>query len=106
MVHSLRNSAKSGVKYEMFLYKDERFGCFPKASAVALYHLDTLSDSLSANSNIDNRLACIIRDIVKQDYLPLALAVVASFVIQLIEPDPYIQLHHTPDTEAIPTISP
>ena len=70
----------------MFLYKDERFGCFPKACAVVLFSKDSLKAFLGKNTDIDNRLACIVRDILKQEYLPLVLAVIAAFGIQLIEP--------------------
>ena len=70
----------------MFMYKDERFGCFPKASAVVLSSMEGLGDFLNVNIDIDNKLACLVRDILKQEYLPLVLAVVAAFGIQLIEP--------------------
>ena len=70
----------------MFLYKDERFGCFPKACAVCIYSNDTLQNFLMANTNIDNRLACLVRDIIEQEYALLVMAVVAVFGIELIEP--------------------
>ena len=78
--------SSQGVSYEMFLYKDERFGCFPKACAVSLYSKDTLQDFLMNNTNIDNRLACLVRDIFHQEYAQLAMAVIAVFGIQMIEP--------------------
>ena len=70
---------KIKVEYHMFLYKDERFGCFPKASGVVLYSMETLSEFLMENPDIDNRLACIVRDILKQQYLP------ACFGIQITQ---------------------
>ena len=72
--------------YEMFLYKDERFGCFPKACAVCIFSRQALQDFLMTNPNIDNRLACLVRDIFQQEYAQLTMAVVAVFGIQLIEP--------------------
>ena len=74
------------VKNEMFLYKDERFGCFPKACGVVLYMRETVNDFLSSHPDIDNRLACIVRDVYEQEYLVLVLAVVAAFGLQLVEP--------------------
>ena len=69
----------------MFLYKDERFGCFPKACAVCIYSKDSLQNFLMANTNIDNRLACLVWDIIEQEYALLVMAAVAVFSIQLIE---------------------
>ena len=74
------------VQYEMFLYKDERFGCFPKASAVVLYSCDIIQDYLYSHPDIDNRLACIVRDIFDQEYVKLCLTVVAAFGLQIVEP--------------------
>ena len=67
------------TNYEMFLYKDERFGCFPKAASVVLYSRESLNQFLSTHPDIDNRLACIVRDIYRQEYLVLVLAVVSAF---------------------------
>ena len=72
--------------YTMFLYKDERFGCFPKACAVCIYSRELLQEFLSMHPDIDNRLACLVRDIYGQEYVKLCMAVVAVFCIQLIEP--------------------
>ena len=41
--------------YEMFLYKDERFGCFPKAAPVVIYSRELLNQFLNTHSDIDNR---------------------------------------------------
>ena len=84
---SSRSIARSrGVEYKMFLYKDERFGCFPKACAVCLYSRDILQEFLLGHPDIDNRLACLVRDIYNHEYVKLCLVVVAAFGIQLIEP--------------------
>ena len=77
--------AEQGKSYAMFLYKDERFGCFPKACAVCIYSRELLQEFLLSHPDIDNRLACIVRDIYSQDYLKLVMAVVAVFGLQLIE---------------------
>ena len=74
------------IENEMFLYKDERFGCFPKACAVVLHMRETVNNFLSTHPDIDNRLACIVRDTYDQEYLILVLSVVGAFGIQLVEP--------------------
>ena len=75
-----------GCLYTMFLYKDERFGCFPKACAVCIYSREILQEFLMSHPDIDNRLACLVRDIYGQEYVKLCMAVVGVFGIQLIEP--------------------
>ena len=77
---------ENDIEFEMFLYKDERFGCFPKACAVVLYMREAVNDFLSSHPDIDNRLACIVRDTYDQEYLVLVLAVVGAFGVQLVEP--------------------
>ena len=94
LLHKQWNRAKdfekwckeAGDHYKMFLYKDERFGCFPKACAVCIYSRDLLNEFLTSHPDIDNKLACIVRDVYKQEYMELVLAVVAAFGLQLIEP--------------------
>ena len=77
---------EQGKKYEMFLYKDERFGCFPKACAVCLYSRDLIQDFLLSHPDISNRLACLVRDIYSQEYVKRVLAVAAAYGVHLIEP--------------------
>ena len=93
MKHKPRNRGKdfnkfceaNDVCYEMFLYKDERRGCFPKAASVVIYSRELLNQFLSTHPDIDNRLACIVRDMYGQDYLVLVLAVGNAFGVQLVE---------------------
>ena len=53
---------------------------------MCIFSMQALQDFLMTNTNIDNRLACLLRDIFQQEYAKLAMAVVAVFGIQLIEP--------------------
>ena len=42
--HGLKRFCKeNNHHFEIFLYKDERFGCFPKACAVLLYSNDIIN---------------------------------------------------------------
>ena len=70
---------ENDVEYEMFLYKDERFGCFPKACSVVLHMREAVNDFLLQHPDIDNRLACMVRDTYDQEYLILVQAVVEAF---------------------------
>ena len=41
---------------------------------------------LDQNPNVTNRLACLVRDFLKVEYLDIAFTVFAAFGIQLVEP--------------------
>ena len=51
--------------YPMLLlaYKDHRFGCLSRASAVLLFYYDILVQFLDDNPRISNRLACLTREL-------------------------------------------
>ena len=49
----------------LFAYKDQRFGCLSRASAVVLYINEYLKEWLENNPSVTNRLACLVRDILK-----------------------------------------
>ena len=70
----------------LFSYKDNRFGCLPRAAAVLLFHWDHLREFLSLNPDINNRLACLVREVMELPYLQPVLAAVACLGVHLIEP--------------------
>ena len=51
-----------GKKIHMFALKDARFACLPQCCAMALYHWDDFQEFLEEIIDIDNKLACLIRD--------------------------------------------
>ena len=77
---------KNEIENVLFSYKDQRFGCLSRASAILLYLYDWLKLYLSENPHITNRLACLVRDVFELPYLKVVLVVFASLGIQLIEP--------------------
>ena len=82
-----RNYLKdNAAELVLFAYKDQRFGCLSRAAAVILYIKSYLDQWLEKNPNITNRLACLVRDFLKVEYIDIAFAVFATFGIQLIEP--------------------
>ena len=70
----------------LFSYKDQRFGCLSRAAAVLLYNLEWLNLFLKENPSINNRLACLVRDLLEIPYIKAVLVVFASFGVHLIEP--------------------
>ena len=70
----------------LFCYKDQRFGCLSKASGVLLYNLPYLKQFLAKNPNINNRLACLVREVLELPYLVMVFAVFAAVGIRVIEP--------------------
>ena len=70
----------------LFAYKDQRFGCMSRAAGVLLFYYDQLSEFLSQNPQICNRLACLVREVINLPYLKVVFAVFAIFGLHLIEP--------------------
>ena len=73
-VHFLQERHVSSV---LFAYKDSRFGCLSRAAAVLIYIYDHLADFLRQNPQINNRLACLVREVLVLPYLKVALVVFA-----------------------------
>ena len=70
----------------LFCYKDQRFGCLSKASGVLLHNLPHLKQFLADHPNINNRLACLVREVIDLSYLVVVLASFAAIGIHVIEP--------------------
>jgi hypothetical protein len=93
-----------GVPLTLFSYKDQRcsfnhpiddihiepfpcrFGCLSRASAVLLFNYDHLEGFLSANPQISNKLACLVRELLNLPYLKVVYATFALLGVQIIEP--------------------
>ena len=85
-VRSLRDFAFNKVYLMRCFYtKMSNLGAFQSLVLCGFIPM-TLQNFLMANTNIDNRLACLVQDIIEQKYALLVMAVVAVFGIQLIEP--------------------
>ena len=76
----------NNVEMVLFSYKDQRFGCLSRAAAVLLYNMEWLDLFLKENPSINNRLACLVRDLLEIPYIKAVLVVFASFGVHLIEP--------------------
>ena len=74
------------VSSVLFAYKDSRFGCLSRAAAVLIYNYDHLAEFMSQNPNINNRLACLVREVMDLPYLKVVLVVFACFGVHLVEP--------------------
>ena len=74
------------VSSVLFAYKDSRFGCLSRASAVLVYNFDFLHEFLSENPHINNRLACLVREVMELPYLKVVFVVFASLEVHLVEP--------------------
>ena len=70
----------------LFCYKNQRFGCMSKASGVLLQNLPHLKQFLSIHPNINNKLACLVREVMDLPHLVVVLAVFAGIGIHVIEP--------------------
>ena len=70
----------------LFAYKDARFGCLSKAAAVALYNFDNISNFLEDFPDINNRLACLVREVMVLPYIKPVFVVWAAIGMHLVEP--------------------
>ena len=77
---------KENLPMILFAYKDQRFGCMNRPAGVLLFYYDHLSEFLTQNPQICNRLACLVREGINLPYLKVVLAVFAIFGLHLIEP--------------------
>ena len=69
-LHFLQQRKASNV---LFSYKDSRFGCLSRAAAVLIYNYDHMSEFLNQN----NRIACLVREVMEFPYLKVILVVFA-----------------------------
>ena len=65
-----------GAHAVLFSFKDSRFGCLSRAAAVLLFHWEHLKEVLALNPAINNRLACLVREVMELPYLQPVLACV------------------------------
>ena len=92
--HKMWNYSKLFKKYLiehnipmfLFAYKDQRFDCLSRAAAVLLFYSDNLTIFIVLNTQITNRLSCLVRELLGFSYLKPALAVFAAYGLHLIEP--------------------
>ena len=75
-----------GIENHLFCYKDSRFGCLSRASAVALFNYEHIDSFLQMNPHLNNRLACLVRELLDLPYLKVVYVVFAALGIQLVEP--------------------
>ena len=68
----------------LFAYKDARFGCLSRAAAVFLHHWQDLKDLMSANPGVNNRLACLVREVMELPYLIPVFVVFACFGVHMV----------------------
>ncbi|KAK6168680.1 hypothetical protein SNE40_019871 [Patella caerulea] len=66
--------------------KDERFNRLTLTCAVAVYHLDDVSDFLEKFEHVTNQLACIVRCFMELDFLKILYVTGALLGLHLVEP--------------------
>ena len=75
-----------GLDGHLFAYKDARFGLLSRAAGIALYNYYNISSFLDDFPDINNRLACLVREGMVLPYLKPVLVVWATIGLQLVEP--------------------
>jgi hypothetical protein len=74
------------VPLTLFAYKDHRFGCLSRASAVLLFNIEHISSFLCRNPHITNKLACLVRELLSLPHMKVIYAAFALLGVYLIEP--------------------
>ena len=77
---------EKGISSPLFAYKDSRFGCLSRAAAVLLHIYIHLEDYLDQNPGVNNRLACLTREVLALPYLKPVMAALAFLGVYLVEP--------------------
>ena len=75
-----------GIPLTLFSYKDHRFGCLSRASAVLLYNYEHIAGFLASNPHITNKLACLVRELLTLPHMKVIFAAFSLLRIYLIEP--------------------
>ena len=77
---------KKNKDVHLFEFKDSRFASLSESAAVVCHHWDDFIEFLDQHDYITNKLACLVRDAMKFEYILVVLAVIATFGVQLISP--------------------
>ena len=77
---------QKNVENVLFSYKDQRFGCLSRAAATLLFNYDWLELFLNQNPQINNRLACLVRELLELPYIKTVFAVFATLGIHIVGP--------------------
>lgn len=77
---------KNQAEQTLFAYKDHRFGCLSRAAAVLLYNLDHINAYLAANPQVNNKLACLVRELLNIPHLSVVFVAFALLGVHLVEP--------------------
>ena len=77
---------KKGKKVSLFQMKDFRFGALSKSCAVVCYHWQDFVEFLEGHDYVTNKLACLVRDGMSNEYIKPVIAVTAAFGIHVIQP--------------------
>ena len=74
------------IDITLFSYKDHRFGCLSRASAVLLFNYEHLEGFLAINPHISIKLACLVRELLNLLHLKVIYVAFALLGVHLIEP--------------------
>ena len=75
-----------GVELTLFAYKDHRFGCLSRASAVLIFNYEHIEGFLSSNPQISNKLACLVHELLNLPHLKVIFTAFSILGVYPIEP--------------------
>ena len=74
------------VETVLFSYQDQRSVCLSRAAGGLLLIMEWLAMFLDQNPQVNNKLACLVRDLLELHYLKVVFLVFASLGLQVFEP--------------------
>ena len=86
-----RNNRKS----HLINVKDARFGCLSRCAGIACHHWADFSHFLDTHDYITNKLACLVRHSLDNEWIKIVIAVVATLGIHVISPFHSISISNT-----------
>jgi hypothetical protein len=73
-------------KVHLFALKDMRFEALSKCSAILCYHWRDFKQFLSSHDYVTNQLACLVRNALDLEYIPIVTAVISAIGIHVVSP--------------------
>ena len=83
---------QNNIKSFLINVKGAGFGCLSRCAAIACHHWADFSHFLDTHDNITNKLACLVRHALDNEWIKKVIAVVATLGIHIISPFHYISI--------------
>ena len=77
---------RSGKKSCLFHLKESKFGLLSLSCAIFCLHWDNFRTFLDTHNHVTNKLKCLVRDGIENDYVKVVICVISSYGVHLVIP--------------------